>query len=72
MLNNDLATTDHKLQGITLQYLIASQLNYSTPNWIYIVLSTVTTLDGMFILQPIKVDNNPQPSKWLKDEWKRQ
>ena len=31
-INNDLATTGHKLQGMTKQYLIVSQLNYSTPN----------------------------------------
>ena len=32
-INNDLTTTGHKLQGMTKQYLIVSQLNYSTPNW---------------------------------------
>ena len=49
-INNDLATTGHKLQGMTKQYLIVSQLNYSTPNWIYVVLSRVTSLDGLFLL----------------------
>jgi hypothetical protein len=52
-INNYLATTGHKLQGITKQYLIVSQLNYSTPNWIYVVLSRVTSLDSLFLLQPI-------------------
>jgi len=36
-INNDWASTGHKLQGMTKQYLIVSQLNYSTPNWIYVV-----------------------------------
>ncbi len=71
-INNDLTTTGHKLQGMTKQYLIVSQLNYSTPNWIYVVLSRVTSLDGLFLLQPIKENYNPQPSKLLRDEWKNQ
>jgi len=67
-----LATTGHKLQGMTKQYLIVSQLNNSTPNWIYVVLSRVTSLDGLFLLQPIKENYNPQPSKLLRDVWKNQ
>ncbi len=54
-INNDLATsTGHKLQGMTKIYLIVSQFNYSTPNWIYVVLSRVTTLEGLFLLHPIE------------------
>jgi hypothetical protein len=71
-INNDLATTGHNLLGMTKQYLIVSQLNYSTQNWIYVVLSRVTSLDGLFLLQPIKEDYNPQPSKLLREEWKNQ
>jgi hypothetical protein len=52
---------------MTKQYLIVSQLNYSTP-----FLSRVTSLDGLFLLQPIKEDYNPQPSKSLREEWKTQ
>jgi len=69
-INNDLATKGHKLQGMTKQYLIVSQLNHSTPNWVYVVLSRVTSLEGLFLLQPIKEDYNPQPSKLLREEWK--
>ncbi len=71
-INNDLATTGHKLQGMTKKYLIVASLNYSTANWIYVVLSRVTTLDGLFLLQPLKTNFNPQPSKLLKEEWKFQ
>jgi hypothetical protein len=71
-VNNDLATSGHKLQGMTKQNLIVSQLNYSTPNWVYVVLSRVTSLNGLFLLQPIKENFNPQPSKVLQNEWKRQ
>jgi len=67
-----LATTGHKLQGMTKKYLIVASLNYSTANWIYVVLSRVTTLNGLFLLQPLKNNFNPQPSKLLKEEWKFQ
>jgi hypothetical protein len=55
LVNNDLATTGHKLQGMTKQNLIVSQLNYSIPNWVYVVLSRVTSLNGLFLLQPVKI-----------------
>ena len=71
-LNNDLATTGHKLQGMTKKFMIVSQFNYSCPNWIYVVLSRVTTIDGLFLLQPLKASFNPKPSKVLIQEWKRQ
>jgi len=67
-----LATIGHKLQGMAKQYLIVSQLNYSTPNWIFVVLSGVTSLEGLFLLQPIKENYNLQPSKLLREEWKNQ
>jgi len=35
-------------------------------------LSRVTSLDGLFLLHPIKEDYNPQPSKLLREEWKNQ
>ena len=35
----DLATTGHKLQGMTKKHLIISSFNYGTANWIYEVLS---------------------------------
>ncbi len=37
-VNNDLATTGHKLQGMTKKFLIVSSINYNTANWIYVVL----------------------------------
>ncbi len=67
-----MATTGHKLQGMTKQYLIISQLNYSTPNWMYVVLSRATSLEGLFLLQPIKEGYNPLPPKLLMEEWKNQ
>jgi hypothetical protein len=54
---------------MTKQFLIVSSINYSTPNWIYVVLSRVTTLDGLFLMHPIKPNFNPQPTKLLQEEW---
>jgi hypothetical protein len=58
----DLATTGHKLQGMTKKNLIVSSLNYGTSNCIYVVLSRVTSIKGLSLLQPLKLDfpqNNP-------------
>jgi len=71
-VNNDLATTGHKLQGMTKKYLIMSSLNYSTSNWIYVVLSRVTTLNGLFLMHPLRANFNPQPTKLLREEWELQ
>ena len=71
-INIDLATTGHKLQGMTKKYLIVSSLNYSTLNWIYVVLSRVTTLDGLFLMQPLKKSFNPKPTSLLQEEWRFQ
>jgi hypothetical protein len=71
-INNDLATTGHKLQGKTKKNLVVSELNYGTTNWIYVVLSRVTTLSGLFLLQPLRKNYNPKPPKLLQNEWKFQ
>jgi hypothetical protein len=68
-VNNDSATTGHKLQGTTKKFLIVSSINYSTANWIYVVLSRVTSLDGLFLMQPLKPNFNPKPTKLLHEEW---
>jgi len=71
-INNDLATTGHKLQGMTKKFLIISSINYSTPNWVYVVLSRVTSLEGLFLMQPLKQNFNPKPTKLLQEEWRFQ
>jgi hypothetical protein len=64
-INNNLATTVHKLQGMTKMFLIISSINYST---IYVVLSRVMTLDSIFLMQPLKPNFNPQQTKLLQEE----
>jgi len=62
-VNNNFATTGHKLQGMTKKYLIVSSINYSTTNWIYGILSSVTSLDGLFLMQPLKPNFNLKLTK---------
>jgi hypothetical protein len=42
-INKDLATSGHKLQGMTKEYLIVSELNYSAENWNYAVLNLMAS-----------------------------
>jgi hypothetical protein len=46
-INLSLAITGHKLQGMTLDMLILCETNM-TPNWLYVLLSQVTSLKGFF------------------------
>ena len=48
-------TTGHKLQGCTLQSLAVFEFHYSQ-NWIYFVLSRVTTSKGLFLLKDLSLD----------------
>jgi hypothetical protein len=34
-----------------------------------VVFSRVASLDGLFLMQPLKTNYNPQPTKLLKQEW---
>ena len=43
----NIATTGHQLQGMSKDQLIVSSWNYSSKNWIYVVLSRVRTLSGL-------------------------
>jgi hypothetical protein len=67
-VNNELATTGHKLQGMTKKFFIVSSINYNMANWIYVVLSRVTSLDGLFLMQPLKPNFNLKPTKLLQQE----
>ena len=53
-VNSNKATTGHKLQGISLNQMVVRSWNYSTPNWIYVVLSRVRTLEGLYICDKLK------------------
>jgi hypothetical protein len=51
-VNSNIATTGHKLQGMSKDILIVSEWG-TFPNWIYVVLSRVRKLAGLFILKKI-------------------
>ena len=57
-VNSNIATTGHKLQGMTKDSLIVHSWNYSFSNWIYVVLSRVRTLSGLFMCK--KLEENKQ------------
>ena len=60
-------TTGHKLQGCTLQSLAVFELHYSQ-NWIYVVLSRVTTSKGLFLLKDLSLDlDHYDMSKDMRD-----
>ena len=43
------ATTGHKLQGSSKNELIVESWNYTTPGWVYAVISRVRKLEGLFL-----------------------
>ena len=51
-INMNDATTGHKLQGMSKDKLIVVSWSF-IPNWIYVVLSRVRTLKGLFLLKPL-------------------
>jgi hypothetical protein len=55
-VNSNIATTVHKLQGMTKDVLIVDCWNYTFANWVYVVLSRVRTLDGLFLCMPLDLD----------------
>jgi hypothetical protein len=72
-VNIALAVTGHKLQGMTKDILIVAECTIRVPNWLYVVLSRVTSLNGLYLLQPLekrmfkKLPKNIEHElKWLK------
>ena len=47
------ATTGHKLQGATKENLYIPFWHYGTENWIYVVISRVKTMDGLYFGEPL-------------------
>ena len=61
-INASDAITGHKLQGLTKDNLIVYSWNRST-NWTYVVLSRVRTLNGLFLMKPLKLEDIKPPSR---------
>ena len=68
---DNIATTGHKLQGVPLDNLVVNSWNYSTPNWVYVVLSRVRKLAGLVLNIPLDKtkDYSPKPelTRWEQD-----
>ena len=75
---DNIATTGHKLQGVSLDNLVVNSWNYGCPNWVYVVLSRVRTLAGLVLNVPLSTthDFSPKPelTRWeqqMKDNFER-
>ena len=52
-VNSNIATTGHKLQGMSKDMIIINSWNYRCTNWVYVVLSRVRTRKGLFLIKPL-------------------
>ena len=59
------ASTGHKLQGQSKDALIVVDWTYKIDNWIYVVLSRVRTMNGIFFMQPIDPEKIKPPNQQL-------
>ncbi len=55
-INGTIATTGHKLQGMSKDVLIVNSWDYCMTNWVYVVLSRVCTLSGLYLCKPLALD----------------
>ena len=68
-VNSNIATTGHKLQGMTKDNLIVQSWNYSFENWVYVVLSRVQTLSGLYLCQKLDTTKSfPCDERLVKEE----
>ena len=68
---DNIATTGHKLQGVSMDKLVVNRWNYSCPNWVYVVLSRVRKLAGLVLNIPLNATNdygpNSELTRWEQD-----
>ena len=50
---DNIATTGHKLQGMSLDNLVVNSWFYGCPNWVYVILSRVRKLAGLVLNIPL-------------------
>ena len=67
-INLNDATTGHKLQGMSKENIIIpafpnKKLRAMFKNWEYVVLSRVRTLSGLYLLEPIDMNESFKPSE---------
>ena len=64
------ATTGHKLQGLSMDYIIIVSWFYGAKNWVYVVLSRVRTLRGLYLFKPLDYDKYFKEDNKLKKHMK--
>ena len=68
-VNCNIATTGHKLQGMSKDTLIVNSWGYGFENWVYVVLSRVRTRSGLFLNCKLDLKKKFKvPEKLLKFE----
>ena len=68
-VNSNIATTGHKLQGMSKDIIIVKSWNYKCANWVYVVLSRVRTRKGLYLLQPLDLERSFNvPQKLIRFE----
>ena len=53
----NIETTGHKLQGMSKDNVIVVNWLYGVKNWVYVVLSRVRTLSGLYLFKPLDTKN---------------
>ena len=61
------ATTGHKMQGKSVDQLVIVEWAKKVKNWTYVVLSRVTSLDGLFLFSPLPDEDASAPPADLSD-----
>ena len=64
------ATTGHKLQGLSMDYIIIVSWFYGAKNWVYVVLSRVRTLRGLYLFKPLEYKKYFKEDNKLKKHMK--
>ena len=62
----NIATTGHKLQGMSMDYIIVVSWFYTVKNWVYVVLSRVRKLSGLFLFKPLDFNKHYKEDIKLK------
>ena len=57
-VNSNIATTGHKLQGMSKDVLVVNDWNYRCANWVYVVLSRVRTKAGLYLMKALDVERH--------------
>ena len=60
------ATTERKLQGMSMDYITIVSWFYGAKNWVYVILSRVRKVNGLYLCKPLEFDKCFKESNKLK------